>query len=119
MIFRNLQTYRIAGAWTLTPGDLESRLARHPLQPCIGLNPQSRGWVAPAGGGLVYSQERQMLIARGVEQKILPSSVIKQAVDERAGFLAQLQGFNPGRTQLRAHKDQVKERKSTRLNSSH
>src|SRR3546814_10918528 len=48
-----------------------------------------------------------MLIALGFEQKILPSSVIKQGVDVRADFLAQLQGFNPGRKQLRALKDQV------------
>ncbi|MFT4045198.1 MAG: recombination-associated protein RdgC [Solimonas sp.] len=108
MWFKNLQTYRLAGEWTLAPGSLEERLAKHPLQPCIGLNPQSRGWVAPAAGPqLVYAQGRQMLIALGVEQKLLPSSVVKQTVDERAGDLAARQGFKPGRKQLRDLKDQV------------
>ncbi|NKF23288.1 recombination-associated protein RdgC [Solimonas marina] len=108
MWFKNLQTYRLAGEWTLAPGALEAELAKHTLQPCMGLNPESRGWVAPgAGPQLVYSQGRQMLVALGVEQKLLPSSVVKQTVDERAGELEQRQGFKPGRKQLRDLKDQV------------
>src|SRR3546814_6940126 len=79
----------------LAPGAFEERLARHPLHPCIGLNPQSRGWVGPAttNAQLVYAQGKQMLIALGVEQKLLPSSVVQQAVDERASELEQRQGF--------------------------
>jgi len=108
MIFRNLQLYRLASEWTLTPGALEERLAKHPLVECIGLNPQSRGWVSPAAGTqFVYSQGRQMLIALGVEQKVLPGAVVKQAVAERADELAAKQGFKPGRKQLRDLKDQV------------
>lgn len=108
MWFKNLQTYRLAGEWMLAPGTLEERLAQHPLQPCIGLNPQSRGWVAPGPRSqLVYAQGRQMLVALGVEQKLLPSSVVKQTVDERAAELAQRQGFKPGRKQLHDLKDQV------------
>lgn len=108
MWFKNLQTYRLAGEWTLAPGAFEERLAKHTLQPCIGLNPQSRGWVAPASAPqLVYAQGRQMLVALGVEQKLLPSSVVKQTVDERAVELEQRQGFKPGRKQLRDLKDQV------------
>src|SRR3546814_10067194 len=73
------------------------------------LNPQSRGWVGPAttNAQLVYAQGKQMLIALGVEQKLLPSSVVQQAVDERASELEQRQGFKPGRKQLRDLKDQV------------
>ncbi|NKF21539.1 recombination-associated protein RdgC [Solimonas marina] len=108
MFFRNLQTYRIAGPWTLTPAELEAKLSQHPLLPCMGLNPQSRGWVPSAAGPqLVYGQEQQMLIALGVEQKLLPSSVVKQTVDERAAELEQRQGFKPGRKQLRDLKEQV------------
>src|SRR3546814_10996077 len=48
-----------------------------------------------------------MLIALGVEQKLLPSSVVQQAIDERASELEQREGFKPGRKQLRDLKDQV------------
>lgn len=108
MWFKNLQTYRLAGEWTLAPGAFEERLASRPLSPCIGLNPQSRGWVPPSKSAqLVYAQGRQMLFALGVEQKLLPASVVKQTVDERATELAARQGFKPGRKQLRDLKDQV------------
>src|SRR3546814_4507180 len=71
MWFKNLQTYRLAGEWTLAPGAFEERLARHPLHPCIGLNPQSRGWVGPAttNAQLVYAQGKQMLIALGDQHR--------------------------------------------------
>src|SRR3546814_4733536 len=93
----------------LAPGAFEERLARHPLHPCIGLNPQSRGWVGPAttNAQLVYAQGKQMLIALGVEQQLLPSSVVPQAVDQRSSELEQRQGSKPGRKQLRDHKNQV------------
>ncbi|MDI3258448.1 MAG: recombination-associated protein RdgC [Sinobacteraceae bacterium] len=108
MNFRNLQLYRIGGEWTLTPADIESRLLKHPLQPCVGMNPKSRGWVSPTGeGSLVYSQGRQMLLALGVEQKLLPASVVQDEVAERSEALERQQGFKPGRKQLRDLKDQV------------
>lgn len=108
MWFKNLQTYRLAGEWTLAPGAFEELLAKRPLQPCMGLNPESRGWVSANNSGqLVYAQGRQMLFAMGVEQKLLPSAVVKQTLDERAAELAAKQGFKPGRKQLRDMKDQV------------
>ncbi|SEP77765.1 recombination associated protein RdgC [Solimonas aquatica] len=108
MWFKNLQTYRLAGEWTLAPGALEERLSPRQLQPCIGLNPQSRGWVkVPGTEQLVYGQGRQMLIALGVEQKILPAAVVRQETEQRAQELEQRQGFKPGRKQLRDIKDAV------------
>lgn len=108
MWFKNLQTYRLAGEWTLAPGALEERLAQRQLQACVGLNPQSRGWVkVPGTEQLVYGQGRQMLIALGVEQKLLPAAVVRQEVETRAVELEQRQGFKPGRKQLRDLKDLV------------
>lgn len=102
MLFRNLQLYRLNGEWTLPPGALEERLAARPLQPCAPFALSSHGWVPPTdSAALVYSQERQMMVALGTEQRILPAGAIKQAVDERAAALAEQQGFKPGRKQLR------------------
>lgn len=108
MWFKNLQTYRLAGEWSLAPGAFEERLAAKPLTPCIGLNPQSRGWVPPAKSAqLVYAQNRQMLFALGIEQKLLPASVVRQEVEQRAEALSARQGFKAGRKQIRDLKDQV------------
>lgn len=108
MWFRNLQIYRLDPAWQMAPGALEARLQKHLLNPCSGLNLETRGWVPPLPeAGLVFGAERQMLVAFGQEKKLLPASVVKQAVEEQASALEARQGFKPGRKQLRDLKDRV------------
>lgn len=102
MWFKNLQAYRLAPGWAMTPGALETALSRQPLQPCTGLALMSRGWLPPVEGmGLVASQAKHLLIALGVEQKLLPTSVVKEETKLRALELEQKQGYKPGRKQLR------------------
>ena len=108
MWFKNLQIYRLSSDWELAPGALEALLAKHPLTPCRGIQPQSRGWVPPReNGALVHDYEKHLLIALGTEQKILPGSVINQEAKERAAKLEQKQGFKPGRKQMREIKEHV------------
>jgi len=108
MWFKNLQIYRLPPGWAMTPGDLETELARQPLTPCMGQNLQSRGWVAPQGEApLVRSVERQLMLALGTEQKLLPGAVIKQEADERAAQIEAVKGYKPGRKMMREIKEQV------------
>jgi recombination associated protein RdgC len=63
---------------------------------------ERRGWVRPrAEGSYLHAIERQWLIALGVNQKLLPASVVNQTVKERAEALAKQQDHPPGRKQLR------------------
>ena len=108
MWFRNLLPYRLEGNWQLSPGALETRLAERPLLPCSGLSMESRGWVSPREDAqLVYGQERQMLFALGTENKLLPASVVKDAVKEKAAQLEARMGFKPGKKQLRELREQI------------
>lgn len=108
MWFKNLQIYRLPAGWNITAAQIEERLAHHPLQPCGGLEMQSRGWVPPTkGDALVHSLNRQLLIAMGVEQKLLPAAVVNQLTQEKADFIEAQQGYRPGRKQLRELKEQV------------
>ena len=85
MWFKNIQAYRLAAGWAMSPGSLEAELSKQPLMPCTGMSLMSRGWVPPAGdAGLVASQGKHLMIAMGVEQKLLPSSVIKEESKLRA-----------------------------------
>ncbi|HQT25937.1 MAG TPA: recombination-associated protein RdgC, partial [Burkholderiales bacterium] len=77
MWFRNLQVYRIGG-WQLAPAELDEKLSKRPLQQCAGSELQSAGWVPPNEEAYVHSLGGQMLIALGVEKKLLPASVISQ-----------------------------------------
>ncbi len=102
MWFKNIQAYRLAAGWAMTPAALEAELAQHPLMPCTGMSLLSRGWLPPAAdAGLVASQGKHLLLALGVEQKLLPSSVVKDETKLRAIELEAKQGYKPGKKQLR------------------
>lgn len=108
MWFKNLQIYALPAGWTVTPSALEEALAKHPLLPVNAASMQSQGWVPPAPGeALVYSQGKHLLIALGIEQRLLPAAVINEAAKHKAAELEQAQGFAPGRKQMRDIKDQV------------
>lgn len=108
MWFKNLQIYRLPPKWQMPAGTLEDILAKHPLQPCMGASMISRGWVSPRGDQqLVASHGKQLLIALGVEQKILPAAVINQTAKERAELLEKQQGFKVGKRQMRELKEQI------------
>lgn len=108
MWFKNLQVFQLEQDWTLTPGALEEILARQPLLPCPTMSLLSEGWVAPLdGGALVQNLGRQMLIALGSEQKLLPSSVVNDAARARAEAWQKQRGFKPGRKLLREFKEQA------------
>jgi recombination associated protein RdgC len=110
MFFKNLAIYRLPADWQLSPIDLEEKLITRRLQPCGHFEMSSRGWVrVTADERLVHSVGRQQLIALGVEQKILPGSVIRQVALERAEIQAAEQGFAVGRKQLRDIKLKVTE----------
>jgi recombination associated protein RdgC len=107
VFFKNLQVYRLSKGWAMAPGALEAELARQPLLPCSGINLMSRGWVAPHQVNLVEAYQKHLLIALGVEQKMLPASVVKQEAEARAQALEQKQGYKPGKKQLRELKERV------------
>lgn len=102
MWFRNLLIYRISDGAT-TPIELEEQLTRQALQGCLGLEPQSRGWVPPGieETGLVYNYGQQMLVALGTEKKLLPASVVNQLAKVRAQEMELHQGYAPGRKQMK------------------
>jgi recombination associated protein RdgC len=102
MWFKNLQLFRLPHPGELTVEALEAHLASHPLQPCGSSIPSSSGWVPPcADGALVHSVNRQWLIALSVEQKLLPSSIVKQHAKERAQRIEENEGRRVGRRELR------------------
>ncbi len=108
MWFKNLVVYRLPADFSINSDDLERKLAHHSLQPCGGLQMESRGWICPHEDGLfLFQKRRQCLLAMGVEQKILPASVIRQEAETRAEEIERRQGRPVGRKQMRELKDRV------------
>lgn len=102
MWFRNLRLYRLARDWEMDASRLAEALAAHPLARCGSQDMISRGWVFPRfDGEFVHASNRCWLIALGVEQKLLPASVVRQETQERATRIEAEQGRKVGRKELR------------------
>ena len=110
MWFRNFVLYRLPQGWSMSAAQLEEKLGSRPLQPCGALDMLSRGWIAPAPGErLLQVVNQQWLIGLGVEQKLLPASVVRQEAQRRAKLKEGSQGFPVGKRQMRDLKLQVSE----------
>ena len=102
MWFKNLQLYRLPKNWADNTAKLEEQLSTLTLQPCSACDLQSIGWVAPRDGGtLVHSVNRQWLLALGIEQKLLPASVVKQFANDKAKEIEENEGRRVGRKEMR------------------
>src|SRR5690606_10721436 len=102
MFFKNLCLYRLPTPWDISAAELESRLDARPLSPCGHFDMTTRGWV-PVGptARRLHTVENHQMIALGVEQKLLPASVIRQVAADRAAEVAAEQGVPVGRKQMR------------------
>ena len=110
MWFRNLQLYRLSPGLKLDPESFGERLARHPLTPCGGLERQRFGWrPIRSEEDYVYSLEGQFLIALGIEEKLLPAAVVKQAAEEKIAEIAEAEGYRPGSKRRKEIREQVED----------
>jgi recombination associated protein RdgC len=108
MWFNNLQLYRLPPDWNMTLPRLEETLARFAFRPAGKTEFFARGWIPPRGEGeMVCALERHWLIALGIEEKILPASVVNLATKDRVAKLEQQLGYRPGRKQAREIKENV------------
>lgn len=102
MWFRNLRLYRLKTGQAVDLDTFEAALARKPLARCGSFEMVSRGWVFPRHeGSFVHAVSGQWLLALGVEQKLLPATVIRQAAQERAAAIEAEQGRKVGRKEMR------------------
>jgi recombination associated protein RdgC len=87
MWFKNLLVYRLTQEVPFDPEALEAALASKPARPCASQELATYGFVAPFGKGedapLLHLSQDFMLIAARKEERILPSSVVRDAVQEK------------------------------------
>lgn len=108
MWFKNLLVFRITQG-ELETETLEAALSGHMLQNCLQMDMQSRGWTPPKDGQepFVHGCDAHLLIAFGMEKKLLPATVINQYAKERVQLIEQQQGFKPSKKQARDIKEAV------------
>lgn len=104
--------------------ELEARLSGRPLVACGSFDMHSRGWLpVEPSRRFVHTVNGQYLIALGVEEKLLPASIIRQVAEERAKELQEQQGYPVSRRQRRELQehvaDELRGRALTRKRTTH
>lgn len=107
---KNLRTYRMSRDVQLDVDTLQDQLRALAFNPCGSQDMASTGWTAPMAGysdQLFHVANGQILLLVKREEKILPSSVLKDALRLRVAKLEQEQGRKLKKTEKDALKDEV------------
>lgn len=115
MWFKQAVVYALPARFDLSAAELADALAAKPLEPCGAYDARRSGWVGPAiqpSGPAdlvprVHAVAGQWLIALGSEEKLLPTSIIRQETADRAALLESEQGHPPSKRQVRDLRDRV------------
>ena len=110
MWFTNLRVYRFSKPFTLTPEVMAERLAQKSFKSCGKLDVSSYGWVPPLGrysDELLHVANGNILFCARKEEKILPSSVINEAVGEKVLAIEEQQGRPVRRKERNEMKDEI------------
>ncbi|CCJ81246.1 DNA recombination-dependent growth factor C [Cronobacter dublinensis 1210] len=108
--FKNLMVYRLNRDAALRADEMEKQLAAFTFTPCGSQDMAKTGWVPPIGGGsdaLTHVANGQIVICARKEEKILPTPVIKQALEAKIARLEADQGRKLKKTEKDSLKDEV------------
>src|SRR5690606_9640558 len=86
MWFRNLLLYRFSQPVPVTAAELLAALEQRPARPCASQDTHTLGWTTPFGRhseNLLQVAEGYWLVALRKEERILPGSVVKDALAEK------------------------------------
>ncbi|HHE6471227.1 TPA: recombination-associated protein RdgC [Providencia rettgeri] len=109
MWFKNILVYRLNRDLAISADDLEKQLAALAYHPCGSQDMIQTGWVSPMNGGdaLTHAAGNQILICAKKEEKMLPSPVIKQELQDKIEKLEAEQGRKLKKTEKDSLKDEV------------
>jgi len=110
MWFSNLQFYRFTKPFTLSPDVLVESLANKVFRPCGNLDLFTYGWVSPLGrysDELVHIVNGHTFLCARKEEKIIPASVVRDMVNEKAQHIEEQQGRPVRRKEREGIKEEV------------
>jgi recombination associated protein RdgC len=88
MWFKNILIYRFVEPFTLSEEEFMQALEADALKPCSAHEYSSYGWVppgAPEGVEMARAIGGKLLFCLGVNEKILPPGIVREAVREQVG----------------------------------
>ncbi len=110
MWFKSLIVYRFTQPFSLTIEELEEQLRQKRFRSCNSQDISTYGWVPPLGkhgDQLTHGANGFLMITARKEEKILPASVIKDAVEEKVEQIEHEQNRQVFSKEKKALKDDV------------
>lgn len=106
-MFKNLHVFRIDGS-KIDVDAVEKALEKETFNGIGSQDMLACGWVnVRPESGLVYRQERHILMRYAIEKRLLPGSVVKRKLAEAVEALTRKIGHKPGRKQIRDLKEEI------------
>ncbi len=112
MWFKNLKLYRFSKPFSIDNEQLETHLNEKSFKPCGSTQASSFGWVPPLGNTqennttlLTHTIGKTTMLCVRLEERILPSSVINDALNEKLDLMQAESGRRP----VGKHKQSIKD----------
>ncbi|WP_374352964.1 recombination-associated protein RdgC [Chitinimonas sp.] len=112
MWFKNLLLYRLTDLSKLDFAKLDSELQKRPFAPVGQLDRLTAGWIAPARHApdiFAYPNNGSWLISLKTEEKLLPSSVVKEMAEERIADIESKELRKIGKKEAKEIRERVAE----------
>ncbi len=110
MWFKNLSLFRLTETFTLTPEELEQKLEALSFRPC-GLHEEfTFGWTPPLGKTaqqLVHNTNGYFMLCLKKEERVLPSAVVNELVQEKISEKEEQQGRKLSKKERTEIKDEL------------
>lgn len=109
MWFKNLAIFPVKTDALASDAELEQLLAKHEFQPCSQQQQVSMGFTPalPNGDAFCYSQNGNTLICVKRQERLLPGSVISEALAEKVEQLEHQESRKVGRNERQTLKDEI------------
>jgi recombination associated protein RdgC len=110
MWFKNLTIFRLTEAFTLTPGELEQKLQALEFRSCGPHEEFSFGWTPPVGKSsaqLVHAANGFMMLCGKKEEKVLPTAVVNEMLQEKIGEIEDREARKLSRKERTTLKDEL------------
>lgn len=110
MWFKNVRAYRLTQTFNLSPEQLGQQLASRSFVPCSKSQAVAAGWVSPLGeasDALVHAAGGRLLVKLKREEKLLPSTVVREQLDAKVAAIEADQGRKVYRKERLNLKDEI------------
>lgn len=110
MWFKNLSIFRLTEEFTLAPADLELKLEQMAFRPCGSHEESTFGWTSPLGKAseqLVHSANGFLMLCGKKEERVLPTSVVNEMMQEKILETEEQQGRKLSKKERTEIKDEL------------